>query len=151
MGSAGLLFFGLAAGGIRECGHRVVLPRLKRGKRRQLRRTGILVINMNNLKSPITLCLAKTKMNAVKLVSSSIMDIDGLRHRMLCDRTRMNVPGTVRTGGHLRTLGRSMRVGTCPAELAGRGTSRVVHACSVVVSKYSGFTAHCLVGSVYIG
>lgn len=72
----------------------------------------MLVIKINKLKSPVTLCLTNTKINAVKLVSSSAIDRAGLRQRILCDRPRVKLSGTRRTGLHLRTLGSSVHIRT---------------------------------------
>lgn len=109
----------------------------------------MLVMNIKKLNSPVTLCLTNTKINAVKLTSSSRIDLDGLRERVLCARRRINSLGTVYTSVQVDTLGERVGIGTYPKELDGRGTHSLVNRCSVVISNYSGFTAQCLLDSIY--
>lgn len=132
-----------------QCTERASLPRVNRTKRRGLHGTGILVINIKKLNSPVTLCLTKTKIKALKLISSSRIDVDGLRHRILCTRTSLKRPGPLYNTHEIRNLGDSMGIRMCPFHLSGGGTKRLVEGCSVIMSKYSGFTAHCLLGSMY--
>lgn len=111
---------------------------------------GILVVNTNKLKTPTTVCLTTTKINAVNVISTSRMSLSGLRERVVRKATSIKGTGMGSTGRAVGTVGPSIRIGACHVFMSTSGVERLVESCSFVVSKASGFPTGFLVGSTYI-
>lgn len=139
-----------ASSRLRECSQRLVLGRVNMHKRGGLLTTQILIVNTNNLKSPTTVCLTTTNINAVNVISSSIISLSGLRHRVVRNANGINVPGIRSTTRAIASVGPSIAIGPCRVHMSTNGVTRLVTNCSIVISTTSGFSAGFLVGSTYI-
>lgn len=140
----------LASRRIRQCTHRLVLGNINIGKRGHLLTSDILVVNTNKLNSPITLCLTTTKINHVKLISNSVISLDGLRHRVVRAATQIGRPGIRSTTTTVHRLGPSIAISACCRLISTGGVTNLVRTCSLIVRTASGFTTGFLVGSTYM-